>query len=235
MSVVAQRNVLSRRLILVDGSGLDGKSLPLAVLIDFFRDSIGGGWRDDEVNMLSGPALSKTSVASHLAAQTPNDYCVAVCVGRVAHVKADRPWQETHLILPNGEHVSERELNSGSPRMLLIFDGGSPGDAETERKTRDGGSTSQNRSARSDAYDCALLAAEEGVVKLSYFTPKKHSLVDFSLSSALVSVARTWAETQTGVLCLDRAFEQIQLSGQPARELEYNSGRRMRHFPLAVS
>lgn len=222
----------------MDARGDPGGSTALMLWKQFIQTSVGGAWSEDEIDVFSGSALSKSSVTRHLSSMGAVDYCAVICLGTILRKKGDRPWAETHVILNNGEEISERELNAGSARLLLLFDGGAEALAARESESDKRAATEEQRSALRETYDAGILTAESGIVSVCFVTPEQSSQNQFSLVDALVHSARGWASTHKGVLTFEEAFKEMSQTGTKSivhQNLHYTPGRRLQHFPLAVS
>lgn len=228
---------LQRKLLFIEVGRRANESCLWESAKRFFSSPIGGGWSDDEVTAVADSEHLKASIASRIRESAEADYCVVLCIGKTMQFKVDRPWKESHLMLPDGERISERELNPGCSKVLLLFDGqdfGFYNPVKGAKKQCCGETTASSRRT----YDEAINAAEEGIAKLSLNTSEKHPTGELSLLGALITTAEDWAEANTGVLTFDGAIELMQERNdfaQLAQHLQHAPGRRLRHFPLAVA
>jgi hypothetical protein len=233
-----------RRAILVSSSPHDnsipGAGLEVAAFDDFLQSSTGGAWTRQEVVSLIDP--TKAAVLTEVKAATAADYSLVFFAGESEMVKLGRPWQEARILLSLGDTMIERELNPGSPRCTLILDccrhsvqasAGSRVASSSALPKRE----TLPKASRS-AYDEALLRAEAGLVKVFAMAVGAAASDTPSFTQHLILKAKQWATNSGGVLSLDEAIALAVESSQHDNRLrpaQYFGGRRVRHFPFAVS
>jgi hypothetical protein len=206
----------------------------------FLRSNQGGVWAEDEIVNVTDTGRSEIIAAISFAKNS--DYAVVVFAGHGQTVKTELPWPGTQLLLSSGESILERELNPGTPRCTLVLDC-----CRTNQEQDQLGVLVKEASAalRDEdpvkhrlAFDQAVEAAEGGLVKVFSTALGTAAADKHSFSKHLIFRATEWAKGNKGVLSLrdvvSVASESIQ-QRNPQQKPEYNGGRRLRHFPFAVS
>lgn len=199
----------------------------------FLLSNPGGAWSDQEITRLNNPDREATLAAVRAAKEA--DYSLLVFAGRGEIRKGDLPWPEAHLLLSDGGSVSEAELNSGTPRCTLLFDWSNG--ASTQPAGPGGGADQAGNQSRA-LFDQALQKAEGGLVKIfasQTDVPAGHGP---SFSALLLHAAQEWTKTNHGTLSLQQAVSMVADATPktaPTLKAEYQGGRRLHHFPLAVS
>jgi hypothetical protein len=87
-------------------------------------------------------------------------------------------------------------------------------------------------------FDQALEKAEGGLVKICASTSDTAASQGPSFSRLLLRTAQEWASQNHGILSLQQAVSLVVEATKkvdPLLKAEYQGGRRLRHFPLAVS
>lgn len=203
----------------------------LAAWQAFLISAKGGAWTEKEILTATDPDLDQLLQAIRSAADA--DYSLIIFLGAGNMTETDMPWPESVIHLTNGEKISEKNLNPGSLSCLLLFDFRSAGSASTGHKKTDK-SQVENPSHHRDLYDKSINKAEKGLVKIYSI---KTSKAGPSLSHTLIESAESWCLKNKGVLTYDEAISWISQSNKRriSNEIEYESGRRLNHFPLAVN
>lgn len=195
----------------------------------FLLSSFGGAWRPDEIIRIDNG--DQQEILTAIDSSKGVDYCFVIAIGRGETTRRDRPWRETHLIVGDNSKVSERELNNGSPKCFLFFDccvakRSSAVLAAIPEIQRD-------LCASREAYEKAVMSAEGGLVKLIATTVQNGPVSPFIIREAI-----DWAAGQHGILSLPEAVDhtvKITSKQGASRQLEYLPGRRLHHFPFAIS
>jgi hypothetical protein len=207
---------------------------------EFLQSNEGGAWNESEI--LDASHLDRAKLLNELARMNSSDYSLIVFVGHGFTTTTDLPWTELRLILESGETVQERELNPGSPRCSIVLDccRTRGENLETIMEHRKTASLKEAYAAvRSrQAYDTAAVQAEMGAVTV-YATGDNTEAIDKgSFSQHLIRSATNWAQTNLGILTIKDAVrngaEEL-AKRHPQQRPEYNGGRRLRHYPFAVS
>jgi len=224
--------IMERRSILI--AAPPASAFDLSCWKAFLHSSCGGSWRPDEILRIEDG--NRQNILAAVNSSKGVDYCFVVAIGRGETAKRDRPWRETHLIVGNNSQITERELNNGSPRCFLLFDccvAKTPPDRVPAEPPEIG----QDSRASRKAYDDALMAAEGGLTKLIATNPATNAQSG-PVSRHLIREAIDWTSDRGGTLFLPeavkRTVEMTEDLGAPWK-IEYLPGRRLRHFPFAVS
>jgi|SRR5579871_5822094 len=201
---------------------------------NFLRSDIGGGWDEPVIAKNYG----RKEILSIVNAAKDAEYSFLVFAGHGKRIAADRPWPETELRLSDDDTILERELNPGTPSCTLILDCWRSNSGQGETAKAEINSLHEdvnNRAKCRDLYDQSIKRAERGLV--SIYAPELKSASDdrLSFSQCLVREAVAWAQKNHGVLSIQSG---VALATKATRNIscqpEYNGGRRLRHFPLAV-
>jgi hypothetical protein len=197
----------------------------------FLRSRTGGAWNSDEVIRID--ACTRGDVLSAVKSLAGADYCVVVSSAPGETRKSDLPWPETQQTLSDGNHVTERELNSGAPRCALFLDC-TEDVCKNPKHVIELSESDEHFTASRAAYDAAAHHAEAGLVKLRTNGP---SVGEASVLNYLLDVAEGWASEHSGVLDLLQATQlalQKMSQANVTGRLHYLPGRRLRHFPFAI-
>lgn len=228
---------MTRKAILLSASPL---SVPIAGAesdtepwYHFLRSNAGGAWSDQEITRLNNPDRDATLAAVRTAKDA--DYSLLVFAGRGQVRKGDVPWPEAHTLLGDGGSVSEADLNPGTPRCTLVFDWSNG--ASTQPGALGRGADQAGNQFRA-LFDQALQKAEGGLVKIFASQTDAAAPHGLSFSSLLLHAAQEWTRTNHGTLSLQQAVSLVADATPktaPTLKAEYQGGRRLHHFPLAVS
>lgn len=203
----------------------------------FLNSKNGGAWTRDEIVTLDRN-YNKDDLLQSIRSAKGVEYSLIVFAGHGQTVKRNFPWLETEIFLCDGDTVLERELNPGTPRCTIVLDC-CRGNEEPPEQVKVAMFESAFDSTLSRVkYDLYLGKAEAGLVKI-YATQVGHNAADdYSFSQHFLFQANEWALKNKGVLSLkdgvDLATTSLQIRN-PQQKPEYNGGRRLHHFPLAVS
>lgn len=207
---------------------------------DFLRSPEGGAWEASEI--IDATYLNKSSLLKELERARHIDFTIVVFAGHGYTVQTELPWTEINLILGTGETILERELNSKSPRCCMILDccraRGDNIEVVSERlKAASLKEIYETMLARA-AYINALSQTEKGAVTV-YSTGDNTTAADWkSFSQHVIHSAKTWTHNQRGILTIKDAVQigaAELIKTHPQQHAEYHGGRRLHHFPFAVS
>ena len=204
----------------------------------FLHSNPGGAWTEQEIACLNH--CDRDAALAAVRAANGADYSLIVFAGQGQTRKGERPWPEAHVLLGDGGSLSERDLNPGTPRCTLVFDWSNRGTHESAAPSKDATppQTEQDDAKCRALFDQALETAESGLVKIYATEAGTAPGRGLSFSQQLLQAAREWARTNHGILSLQQAVslaaEAIQKTN-PLLKPEYQGGRRLHHFPLAVS
>lgn len=191
----------------------------------FLASKCGGAWRSDEVIEVEG--AGRNEVLAAVANCKTADYSLVVYLGTGKTVKTDVPWRELALQLVGGETVTEREMNTGTPRFASFYNC-SHDAVTTDSSFGKGVEFPEGKTGEAevrDSFEAAVDAAEMG--RGSILAEKG----GISASLELISAVAEWCKTNSGTLTFPKAVE---LANRDTKNVEYRGGRRLRHFPLAV-
>ncbi len=220
-------------------NSIPGVFSDLTAIYSFLRSNPGGSWEPKEISLDEDP--TRDNILKSVREAKDAEYTLVYFAGHGEVVKTELPWGETQMHLSSGQTISERDINSGSPRCTLIMDccrrTPEQDEAELLIKTSmllehgEGGAEFRN------LYLNSLAAAESGLVKI-FATNIGGSAADtHSFTQHLLNETNIWASKNRGILHLGDAVELARNSMKrenPQQQPEYRGGRRLRHFPFAV-
>lgn len=235
---------MNRRAILIGASPADDPlrfvAVDVALWGEFLQSNEGGAWNESEI--LDASHLNKATLMSELARLKPYDYSLIVFAGHGFTTETDLPWTELRLILESGDSVLERELNPGTPRCCIVLDccrtRGENIEAIMEHRKSASLKEAYAAVRSRQAYDTTAAQAEMGAVTVYATGDNTEAFDKGSFSQHLIRSAVDWAQSNLGVLTIKDAVrigaeELIKI--HPQQVPEYHGGRRLRHFPFAVS
>jgi hypothetical protein len=199
----------------------------------FLCSNLGGAWTNQEITRVANCDREATLAA--VRATKGADYSLIVFAGQGEIRKGDLPWPEAHILLSDGGSLSERDLNSGTPRCTMVFDWSNRSSAEPAPA---GSEADKDGVKCRNLFDQALEKAEGGLVKIYASTSDTAAGQGPSLSRLLLRTAQEWTRQNHGILSLQQAVSLVVDATQktdPLLKAEYQGGRRLRHFPLSVS
>ena len=234
---------MKRKAILLAASPVNdpipGVFADLEAFHKFLKSNAGGAWSSSEIVCADDPTRDQI-IAAVLEAKAV-DYSLVYFAGHGDTVKTDLPWKETRMYLGTGQTVTEREINSGSPRCTLIMDCCRRTPELDEGKLLvksamllehgEGGGEYRN------LYQQSLMTAESGLVKVFSTKVGAAAADEHSFTQHLLNEAANWSVKNRGVLHLGDAVDLAKASMKrvnPQQEPEYRGGRRLRHYPFAV-
>lgn len=237
---------MNRRAILIGASPISdpipGVYADLNTWHDFLCSNIGGAWDNSEIRVVDKHYTRQEIIAAVNSVKMV-DYSLIVFAGHGETVIGNLPWSQTLLHLTDDESILERDLNPGTPRCTLVLDccRKSPEIIEEAISFTDKSAAfkaQKSSIAYRTLYDKYLMSAESGLVTI-YSTEIGYGAADkYSFSQHMIYQAREWVKQNKGVLSLSEgvflASESIKQIN-PQQTPEYQGGRRLRHFPLAVS
>ena len=206
----------------------------------FLRSRIGGAWLDEEIlNASNHPGEELCKLIKSVGNV---DYSMIIFAGHAKRVRTEMPWTELQILLGTGESILERELNPGTARCSMILDCCRTGSLEERQdfsiKKAAVLENKEELSIYREAYNTQLASAEGGLVKVYSTEDGVDAIDENTFSQHLVLQANIWADRYHGVLNLR---DGVRLASDsiakfvPQQKPEYQGGRRLNHFPLAVS
>ena len=199
----------------------------------FLSSGPSGAWTHQEIVRLDN--CDRDAALAAVRSAKGADYSLFVFAGQGEIRQGDLPWPEANILLSDGGSLSERELNSGTPRCTMVFDWSIRTSAEPAPA---GSEADQDGVKCRNLFDQALEKAEGGLVKIYASTSDTAASQGPSFSRLLLRTAQEWASHNHGILSLQQAVSLVVEATQktdPLLKAEYQGGRRLRHFPLAVS
>ena len=211
----------------------------LTAFYSFLRSNPGGSWESEEIIREDDPTRDK--ILKSVTEARDAEYSLVYFAGHGEIIKTELPWPETRMHLNSSQTISEREINSGSPRCTLIMDCCQRTPEQDEEKLLIKPSMllehGEGGAEFSNLYQKSLAAAESGLVKV-FATKVRGSAADMhSFTQHLLNETNIWTSKNRGVLYLGDAVELAKNSMKrenPQQQPEYRGGRRLRHFPFAV-
>ena len=242
----------TRRALLVASPDIPNDVLPGARIdvenfADFLTSLEGGAWERAEIRQLFNP--TKTELLQAVRELSWVDYAFLTFSGHGCH-RVSRELSETSLKLTTNESCNVVEVNPRNDRHLLVIDACRAIVREPDRFIRSRLTAMANalprtitrekaRSLFEDAYSAAD-AGHAVIYSCKVGQAAGESQYGGYFSRSLVGVSSSWAcsASPNEVLSVRSAFDLAQtktfdLNAPQWAELE--AGRRLRHFPLAVS
>jgi hypothetical protein len=199
----------------------------------FLMSSIGGCWYENEIMDLSGQ--SKAQILETIQEGRSIDYSLVFFSGHGYLAKDRFGFSVTMTLLNDDIEMSERELNSGSPWCMQIFDCCRKG-PENEKVAFS--NEVLNKSFQHNTrllFESELLKSERGLVKVFAADEGQAADDDRSFSRVLIEVAKgIIGRCQNGVLGINDAVSVARTVMPPQQTPVYMGGRRLHHFPFAV-
>lgn len=237
--IMEVENTMTRKAILIGGDydrdQLDGVKQDLDAWKGYLQSRAGGQWRPDEIITMIRSA--KEQVLRAVSDAAVADYAI-VCFSGHGDVVRDRyGFSCTRAYLDDATVMMEDELNPGNDRCTLFMDCcRHPVEEPSISIGLD--SFAESFSLRRDTrriFDSAVAHCEKGFVKV-YAAGYDESAADAkSFTRTLIGVAEEWAGENMGVLTLKEAIPLASNGLDPQQNPVYNAGRRLGHFPFAVS
>lgn len=244
---------MSRIAILIESSQLKGHDdLPgaRADVINFKKfllSDFGGAWEEDEVKILNSP--SKGKVEELLTYFHYKDYAFISFSGHGDHVRG-KDIDETRVCLNDNEEMYVFQLIPKNPRCLVIIDS-CRGITYTEKEEKTAALFEMRASVDyrrrincRRIFDEAVSKAERGNI-IMYSCDIGESADESNkggyFSRALVDCSENWANGQwmsSRIYLTNNAFQcasENTTRRSPQQHPQFKPGRRMNHFPFAVS
>jgi hypothetical protein len=234
---------MNRKAILLaaspEGDPVPGVYADLVAFDAFLRSNPGGAW--DAKDIFQGKNSTRDEVLCAIQAAKAADYSLVYFAGHGEIVKMGLPWAEARMLLGSRETISERDLNSGSPRCTLILDCCQRASEEDEKALLIQPSTllehGEGCSEFRDLYQKTLVTAESGIVKVCTVACGSALADTHSFTQHLLNESSAWVTRHKGPLFLGEAVAlaaDAMKRENPQQQPEYQGGRRLRHFPFAV-
>ena len=222
-----------------DSDPIPGVFADLEAFCAFLQSNVGGAWNNDEIFYEDDP--TRIHVIKAVGDAKSFDYSLVYFAGHGETVKTDMPWTETRMHLSSGQTITEREINSGSPRCTLIMDCcRRPAEQDDNKLLIKSAMLLEHGEGDAkfrDNYHKSLLSAESGLVKVFSTKVGAAAADKHSFTQHLLNETSIWTSKNKGVLHLGDAVELAKVSMKrenPQQQPEYRGGRRLRHYPFAV-
>jgi hypothetical protein len=206
----------------------------------FLSSNPGGAWSRQEIVHLNN--CDREAALAAVRSAKDVDYSLIVFAGNGEILKGDLPWPEAQVLLSNGDSLPERELNPRTPRCTIIFDccRRTSDYDESAALTKDAAPlpAEQDTVKLRALFDQSLTTAESGLVKIYAIEAATAAAHEPSFSRQLLYQANAWAKQHHGALSLQQGVSlaaEATRKTNPLQKPEYQGGRRLHHFPLAVS
>lgn len=212
---------------------LPGVIADIAAWKRYLMSPYGGSWVADEIMDLSG--LGTGDIRASLQTGRSVDYSLVCFAGHGYLLKDQWGFALTMVWVNDVDKMSERELNPGSPRSMMILDCCRKG--EEDEKTA---FANEARNMRYDydtrsLFEKELLRCEKGLVKIYAADEEEGADDERSFSRVLMEVAKNAVGTYPdGILPINHAVELAKAELPPQQNPVYHGGRRLHHFPFAV-
>lgn len=211
---------------------------------EFLKSNAGGGWYTDEIVC---PDSTSKDVLTAINATRHADFSLIVFIGQGTLVKEDRPWTEMRIQLNETETLlADQQLNNGASYLTLVLDC-----FQTFSKSKESELILSNRQLEAEnsdssffreIYEKEFLGAERGLTKIYSDSIKQRRLPVPPFSYFLINGAYEWSDSHErgAVLSWNDAVTVAQIGMQAchipeeSRQIIYQGGRRLRHFPMAV-
>jgi hypothetical protein len=230
---------LNRKALLISSTNLN---IPDTFILEdlnnwrsFLKSPSGGGWfesDDHEILTLINP--SKNEILKEIKSISIVDFSIVLFIGEGYLKKDFLGFDEYFLYLKDNDEISERDLNPGNERCLIVFD-----------TFRSYDSINKNIFIDTDmslvtnyrvAYENYLMQCEKGLIKIFPFNFK--TFKSFSFSNILLNITESWINKNQGILKIDEAMELVDsyfIDNLSEEAPVYQGGRRLRHFPFAIN
>lgn len=231
---------MQRRAFLIGGNYkepenmLTGVGADIAAWKSYLISSCGGSWTDDEIVDMSG--WDKSLINAELQIGRSVDYSL-VCFSGHGYLAKDRfGFGVTMALIGDSVEMSERELNPGSPWTMMIFD--CCRKSEESVKIALANESIKNKSLYNTRaiLERDLLKCEKGLVKVFAADVEESAADNRSFSRILMDVAKEQVGSrEDGILRINEAVSLADSEMPPQQNPVYMGGRRLHHFPFAVS
>lgn len=231
---------MQRRAFLIGGNYKEPENLLAGVGADiaawksYLMSSCGGSWTDDEIVDMSG--WDKNLITAALQVGRAVDYSL-VCFSGHGHLAKDRfGFNVTMALIDDSIEMSERELNPGSPWTMMIFDCCRKSEETVKIALANESLNSKFLYDTREIFERELLKCEKGLVKVFAADVEESADDDRSFSRILMDVAKEQVGScEDGVLRINEAVRLADSEMEPQYNPVYMGGRRLHHFPFAVS
>jgi hypothetical protein len=208
----------------------------------YLSNNYSGVWsiENGEIEILTSPTLAK--INSVVLSMKNLDYSLIIFIGHGFVRQDSLGINETFLVLNNNEDISERKLNPGNCKCLMIFDCCrttlNEYDSLDESVLKPHFASFYKEKNYSDAFDKELLKCENGCVKLYAASFKQSANDAASFSQVLLRVtAELYDSNSPGITNIKDIFTKTTeyfKKNFPQQTPCYEGGRRLFHFPFLI-
>ena len=213
---------------------------------NFLISNQGGAWEYSEISVLHRPTL--VQLKSILNSHRYKDYVFIAFSGHGYHIQ-NADIDETKICLNETEEPSVFSINPANDRCTFIIDAcrGIINEQELRKSLFAEemiNKLSLSRIVYRELFDKSVMRAEKGIIRLyscSINESASESPLGGTYSKFLIEVAQNWHEKTThgdgNLLLLNRAHDlaaKLTTKKTPQQHPEYQGGRRLFHFPIAV-
>src|SRR6266404_5893364 len=103
-----------------ENSPIPGVVVDLTAFNSFLCSNRGGSWELEEIICEHDP--TRDQVLKCVVEAKDAEYTLVYFAGHGEIIKSELPWPEMRMLLSSDQTISEREINSGSPKCTLIMD-----------------------------------------------------------------------------------------------------------------
>lgn len=205
----------------------------------FLMSGQGGAWSDKEITVMLD--ADKGEIVSEIKKAKISDYALIAFSGHGYIRKDDLGFNETFLVIKDNVDISERQLNPGNDRCMVIIDccRKAPDEFLIESTAKVRNFFEFNNLGRlRKLYDEAIIKSEKGCTKIYAADIGQAASDDASFTQYLIAVSRRWAMDECGILNIDKAMDlvvQKMKNTNPQQVPVYRGGRRLHHLPFSVN
>ena len=235
---------MQRRAILIDSGDRDipGTKADILRYKSFLTSPQGGAWYGDEISTLERPTWD--SLRRKLDETSQADYLFIAFSGHGYYPEGETEPEETRLVLNDKQYIQTKSLDSSASRVFVIADS-----CRDIMPLQDSYEVRKMASFAADNRDrCRLLFSQAMMetatgrilaLSCSMNESAQESQSGGYFSKAFIDAAESWAQKrQRGSFSVKEAFESasfsVRYSTSGRQNPEFNAGRRMTYFPIAV-
>ena len=208
---------------------------------DFLMSNIGGAWNNDsEIFEILKP--TKNNVLKAIKTASKYDYALISFSGHGYVDKDEIGFNETFLCLNDDEKISERVLNPGGARCMIIMDCchhlPSKGNDIVMESIKVASKISSDNTRYRALFEHEILKCEKGCTRIYSADINESAEDETSFTNILLTTANIWASLNSGVLKINKAMDNVSSIIEEIHSQQhpkYFGGRRLNHFPFAVN
>lgn len=230
---------MKRKAYLIGGAysecPIDGVATDIAAWKAFLGSAVGGGWKPEEIEDLSG--RSREDLLGFWRTVVAPDYSLICFSGHGFVAKDDLDFDITHLRLNDSEIVAENELFPKSERGLMILDCCRMSrEPEEWRMPLVESTVSWDLEACRTMFDRSVMSCERGLSTIYAVDVNQQAQDVPSFTRIMLDLVFRMAPTaMTAVVRANEAVRTLRENAHSQGTPIYEGGRRRGHFPLAVN